>query len=573
MIRNRVKLFFWVLRWIKPYKFTGIIVILISLLVAGIELMMPMYIGHIIDTIIPVKDFNKLLPSLTILAGVLFIANYLSTLCSKLERIVQEQISRDLHVELLDHLYHLGIPYSEKVSKGGMLNLFNTELPAIKKFYSQIPSLISNIFFLVVALIYMSIVNWYMVLVIPPTVLLYYLFVPRFQRKFASSSKKVVENRASYNKKVYESITANQDLRVNAGAFWNIETVIASLEAFKEASIRQLLYGNLRGLIRIMTTSFGTILLITAAAYLVQSGQLTLGGFIALLFYFSRVITNIAEIVNITMNQKIILDQVEIVYNCLSVPKENRYEDTSKPLEEINGEIRFNNVWFKYNDQYVLKGVNINIKSGSKVAIVGKSGHGKSTILKLASGFYKPQKGEVLIDSTPIRRMQYSKLRESMGYVMQEPFLFNKTVKENITLGKTIPTHEEIVEAAKAAHAHEFIIELPEGYDTNVGERAYQLSGGQKQRIALARAFLQNPAIILLDECTSALDNLLDKEVKNALSAMTQKTIVAIMHRLTHLEVFDQIIVLDNGKVVEVGTYNQLLEMEGVFCFMFNKQS
>ncbi|WP_025688714.1 ABC transporter ATP-binding protein [Paenibacillus zanthoxyli] len=200
------------------------------------------------------------------------------------------------------------------------------------------------------------------------------------------------------------------------------------------------------------------------------------------------------------------------------------------------------------------------------MALVGTSGNGKSTLLKLVDRFYDPQEGTIELDGVPITRLSFQDLRSSTGYVLQESYLFGFSVRENIRFGRPEASDEEIEQAAKAAMAHEFILQLPQGYDTLVGDRGMKLSGGQKQRIAIARMLISDPKIVLLDEATSALDNVSEAEVKTALDRLFEgRTMIAVAHRLSTIKDFDRIVVMDEGTIAEIGTYEQLIAREGIF--------
>jgi ATP-binding cassette subfamily B protein len=259
------------------------------------------------------------------------------------------------------------------------------------------------------------------------------------------------------------------------------------------------------------------------------------------------VITNLTE-------QRLLMFQGEILYQFMHQLPD--VQEVSQPVKaQIQGRIEFNEVHFGYPSRAdVIRGFTLDIQPGEKIALVGTSGNGKSTILKLAARFYDPLSGEIRLDGVPLKQLALGQIHDAMGYVFQETYLFGSTVRENIRFGQPEASDEQLYAAAEAAYAHEFILQLPEGYETIVGERGVKLSGGQKQRISLARLFLKNPAIVLLDEATSALDNQSERKVQLALDQMLKnRTTITVAHRLSTIRKADRIIVMDQGCIGRVG--------------------
>ena len=245
----------------------------------------------------------------------------------------------------------------------------------------------------------------------------------------------------------------------------------------------------------------------------------------------------------------------------------------AEKLAKFNGSILFEGVEFSYSEEVVLREFNLAVPKGKKLGVVGESGAGKSTLVSLLLRFYDPTKGCITIDGTDIREVSFESLRTQMALVSQEVVIFDQTVAENIACGKLEASREEIIEAAKAANAHEFIEGLPEGYDTRLGEQGTRLSGGQRQRIAIARAFVRQAPILVLDEATASLDSKAEAEVQTAIDRLEEgRTVLCVAHRLSTLRRMDKIIVLDQGRVVESGSFEELLEGEGVFAELARKQ-
>lgn len=274
----------------------------------------------------------------------------------------------------------------------------------------------------------------------------------------------------------------------------------------------------------------------------------------------------LTRIITILTEQSILMHRAEKLYTFLKMSIYSKEMESQDNIPVLNGNISFQNVSFSYDEKVVFKNISFEIKKGDKVAIVGKSGCGKSTLLKLITRFYDPIIGDIMFDGKSFRSLVVKDIRSHIGFVFQEPFLFGTTIFENILFGKLNSTPEMVINATKLAYIHDFILSLPDGYETFIGERGVKLSGGQKQRLALARVFLRNPSLIILDEPTSALDNITEHSIKKALDYhFRDKTIITVAHRLNTIRNCNNIIVLNQGEIVEQGTYDELYEKKGHF--------
>lgn len=322
-------------------------------------------------------------------------------------------------------------------------------------------------------------------------------------------------------------------------------------------------------------TDVAPLLVIGYAGYQVIQGNLTLGTMVAFIAYIERLYNPLRRLVNSSTTLVQSLASMDRVFELIDEDYDVTDKEKARDLKVVDGKLEFRNVSFHYNDggSEVLTDLNFTVKPGETVAFVGMSGGGKSTIVSLIPRFYDVTSGGIYMDDHDLRDVTTHTLRDQIGLVLQDSILFSDSVKANILMGKPGATDEEVIAAAKAANADEFISQLPEGYDTKVGERGVKLSGGQKQRVAIARVFLKNPPILILDEATSALDLESEALIQDSLERLAHdRTTLIVAHRLSTITHADQILVIDHGKLAESGTHNELMKQQGVYSNLFQVQ-
>ena len=346
----------------------------------------------------------------------------------------------------------------------------------------------------------------------------------------------------------------------------NFEQVRAMLRALKASA---LFHPSVE-----FVSSLGTVLVVGIGGYLAYQGQLSVEDIVAFMLYLSLFYTPISGLATWVENLQQSLAGAERVALILETPSAIENKKDAKPLTQASGEISFEQVSFHYSNKVpVLRNISFTCKPGMMVALVGPTGVGKTTITQLISRFYDPVEGKVLIDGNDLRDITLESLRQNISPVLQDTFLFNGSICENIGYAKPDATKEEIIEAAKAANIHEDILHMPEGYETQVGERGLRLSGGQKQRISIARAILRKSPIIILDEATASVDVETEKQIQHAINNMAGKrTIIAIAHRLSTIRNADMILVIHEGEIKEKGTHDELLALDGYYTRMLKAQ-
>lgn len=347
----------------------------------------------------------------------------------------------------------------------------------------------------------------------------------------------------------------------------NFEQVRAMLRALKASA---LFHPSVE-----FVSSLGTVLVASVGGYLAYQGQLSVEDIVAFVLYLSLFYAPISSLASWLENLQQSLAGAERVALILETPSAIQNKENAKALDRVTGEITFENVSFHYSNQVpVLKNISFTCKPGMMVALVGSTGVGKTTITQLISRFYDPIEGNILVDNHNLKDVTLESLRKNISPVLQDTFLFNGSIAENIGYAKPDASREEIINAAKAANIHEDILHMPDAYETQVGERGLRLSGGQKQRIAIARAILRQSPIIILDEATASVDVQTEKQIQQAINNMAGKrTIIAIAHRLSTIRNADMILVIHEGMIKEQGTHEELLSQNGIYAKMLNAQS
>lgn len=542
--------------------------VLSSILISCAELAIPKFIQYFIDELFTQRHLSRFRWFIVIIAVVFSLLSLLTILKNTLRRHLQEKAARDMQYSIFSHLRKLGFAYYEQHPTGETLSLLNTEVAALQQLYRQhFPMFLEGVIFSAISLGMMLNTNVKLSLFVLPCFLLYYIFGPSLERKTSEWGKHTSQSRIQENQKVYETISSLNEIRLFSSEQWDLKRYLNSVSSFNDKFIRMHWYACMRGTNRRLTYNIGAIILLVYGFNLIQLNEITLGALVSFLLYYFVAMDRLTRLVTTLTEQKVLMYQAERLHSFMQQQPE--VSEPENPVQIVNpqGVISITGVRYGYfAERPVIRDLNITIQSGQKVAFVGTSGTGKSTILKLIGRFYDPQEGQITFDGIPVQQLSFASLHNWLGYVFQDTFLFGTSVKENIRFGNPEASDDEVEAAAKAAYAHNFIAEFPDGYNTQIGERGLHLSGGQKQRIAIARMLIKNPKVVLLDEATSALDNTSEIEVQKAMDhLLVGRTIIAVAHRLSTIEHFDNIVIIDQGTVLEQGTYKELMAAKGAF--------
>ncbi len=563
--KELLKVYKWTLSYFKPYLLHTILFVLAGGMIIFGEIMLPRRMGYIIDFIIPKNSIELLLSQMFFLSLVVVLIIITKMISGMLEQVISKKIVRNMQKDLLRKYQSLGFPYYDKVSTGKTISLFENSVNETQQTYSFLfPHFIYSLAqFLVPSII----------LLMQEPVFFFAAMVGNLLYVLSNhgTNKRIqkyldIETKAAhcYQQSLYDTLSATHEMKAMGSEKWMLDKVRDNFKAYKEPRMKSILWRHIRFTIVGFTLTISTVLVYVSGLTLIQEGTLTLGTFIGYTFLIGLISRGFSVFFYIIPAQYHALTYAKGLYDFLSIDSEA--DSTNSSELPLNLGISLENVSFSYDDKkMIIDDLSLYIPKGQKVAFVGESGCGKSTLFKILGRFYDAS-GHIKFDNTDIKNLSKDAIRSNLGYVFQETFLFNMSIKENIRFGKLDASDEEIIEAAKKAKAHSFITETGNGYETIVGEHGTSLSGGQKQRIAIARMILKNPEILLLDEATSALDNTTELMIKETIDEISRdKTVIAIAHRLSTITDFDRIIVLNQGRIVEEGNYESLMSNKGLF--------
>ena len=551
------------------------------------DLAPPVLIGMAIDVVVNKQDsivadfgYTTIFSQLVVISILSFIVWSLESLLEYayecLWRNLAQNIQHDLRINAYSHIQDLELEFFENRSTGRLLAILNDDVNQLERFLdvgaNEILQVLTTVVVISIAFFILAPSNAWMTIVPIPIIVWGAIW---FQKLLAPRYADVREKVSLLNGRLANNLAGITTIKSFTTEYYEIERIRKDSEAYLDSNQKAIsLSAAFVPLIRfVILASFTGILLFGGLE--VEKGNLAVGTYSVLVFMTQRLLWPLTRLGHTLDLYQRAMASTSRIMNLLDTPIAIHSGDVSLPLGNIRGEIVFNQIDFAYNDrQAVIQNFNLNIPSGATIAIVGTTGSGKSTLVKLLLRFYEIQGGNIAVDGIDLREIVLYDLRRVIGLVSQDVFLFHGTVRENIAYGYNNATEMDIIHGAKMAEAHEFIMELPNGYDTIIGERGQKLSGGQRQRLAIARAILKNPPILILDEATSAVDNETEAAIARSLEHITKdRTTIMIAHRLSTIRHADCIYVLEKGKIVEQGTHEQLVSKEGVYDNLWRVQT
>ena len=568
-------LYLRILSYIKPYMHRLLFAMVCTIMAAAGNLYIPWIIKDMIDEVLADKNGTMLnwiaasIIAIFIVRGLFWYGqNYLMS-------YVGQSVIIDIRAAVFKKLQRLSVSFYDKNKTGTIMSYDTNDVNALQSaMVENTIEMITEGFILIGSVVAMIYLDWRLTLFTVCTFPVVLWFMEFFGKKIRKTGGRIQECTADITSVLQESVASARVIKSFVREDYEVDRFDVENKANFRANMKNAqLMATLTPVVELVA-AIGVTMIIWYGGNNVINGTITAGSLVAFLTYAVNISNPIKRLTRVIGNIQKALAAAQRVFMIIDMPEEIAESRDAKQLPEVSGKVEFQNVSFAYNDKgNVITDLSFSVKPGEVIAIVGPSGAGKSTIANLLPRFYDVNKGDIKIDGHSVREVTLDSLREQVGIVPQETMLFNGSVYNNILYGRLDATKEEIEAAAKAANAHDFIMQLTDGYETKLGDRGVNLSGGQRQRIAIARAILKNPRILILDEATSALDTESERVVQEALDRlMVGRTSFVIAHRLSTVKNADKNLVLEKGNLVESGTHDELLALDGLYAHLYKIQ-
>lgn len=553
------------LAYAKPYRWAVVGATLAGILKFNIPVVFPLVLKEVIDHLVTApqiefKKINTLMMSVLALYVVWYFASYFRSFWA--DRTSQ-RMTFDIRYDLFNHLQGMSLDFFEKRRVGAVTSRLLADIATAQNF---VGAAVTNTIMDLTTLAFISVIlfyqNWRLAVVALSIIPIYAILNSRFQRRIKRTSQLAQEKMETISADVHERLTALPMIQSFTREKTEERRFFHATRDYLNFLLANVHNNALALSIIGFITLIAPVIVVWFGVLQVVAGNLSPGGLVAFYAYLGMLYTPLNRLTELNIMVANSRSAIERIFEIFDTAPSIDTSRSVTDLKHVSGNVQFVNVGFGYDTRRpLLHDINMDIPKGTTVALVGRSGAGKTTIAKLIPRFYDVTAGKILIDGFDSRDVPLRDLRRQIAFVLQEPILFSGTVSENLRYGRKFSTDEEIILAAKQAHAHDFILNLPDGYDTLIGERGITLSGGQKQRLALARAFLKDAPILILDEATSALDSESENAIRRAcIELMKGRTTFVIAHRLSTIKSADLIAVLDGGRIVQMGKHEALLE-------------
>ncbi|NMA34927.1 MAG: ABC transporter ATP-binding protein [Clostridiaceae bacterium] len=563
------------LSYLKPYMGAVIRTLLLMAAVIVVELFNPYMMKLGIDKYIAEGDWKNLF----LIGGVMIIVNIVAVVCSRLRMLIMGRVSNSILLtirqQLYSHIQKLSFSFFDSRPTGKILARIIGDVNSLNDvFANSVTSLVPELVKISAVVVIMMLMNYRLGLVALatlPFMLVTFFFISTVSRKRWQTHRKKSSNLNAFTHEDFSGIRVVQSF---AAEQETSSTFLQLCNEWRDSFVRAVRINDFFWPTVEMSWGIGSILVFWFGASMIGTGTITPGLLVAFTSYVSMFWQPIMNISNFYNQLVTNMSGAERIFEILDIDPDIKDRQDAKPLPEIKGDVSFRNVTFGYDEgQQVLKDVSFDVSAGQTIALVGSTGAGKTTVANLISRFYEVTSGEVLIDGYNVNDVTLESLRSQIGVMPQDTFLFSTTIMENIRYGKLDATDEEVIEAAKAVSAHEFIMKFEKGYDTEVNERGTRLSAGQRQLIAFARALLADPRILILDEATASIDTHTERLVQQGIKKLLEgRTSFVIAHRLSTIRNADRIMVVEEGGIVESGTHEELIKLKGQYYNLYTSQ-
>ncbi|TCT17944.1 subfamily B ATP-binding cassette protein MsbA [Melghiribacillus thermohalophilus] len=571
------------LAFVKPYKWRIILTVAVGIIKFGIPLLMPLILKYVVDDIIGAEHLSQSekLDKLVLVMGIAFVIFLILRPPVEYFRQYMAQwtgskILYDIRDRLFDHLQKLSLRYYAKTKTGEVISRVIHDVEQTKNFViTGLMNIWLDMITILIAIAIMLTMNVWLTIVAILLFPLYGFSVKYFYTRLRKLTRERSQALAEVQGHLHERVQGMPVIRSFALEEYEASEFDKQNSKYLSKALIHTSWNARAYSVTHTITDLAPLFVIAFAGYQVIFEGLSVGTMVAFVGYMDRVYNPLRRLVNSSTILTQSIASMDRVFEFLDEKYDIDDHPGAKELTRVDGHVVFHHVSFRYNEDEpdVLKNVSLDVRPGETVALVGMSGGGKSTLVSLIPRFYDVTEGKILIDGKDIRNFRARSLRDKIGMVLQDNILFSESVAMNIRMGNPHATDEEVIKAAQAANAHDFIMNLPEGYDTLVGERGVKLSGGQKQRIAIARVFLKNPPLLIFDEATSALDLESEHLIQEALEKLAHdRTTFIVAHRLSTITHADRIVLIENGEIKETGTHEELMRLRGSYYNLFQVQ-
>ena len=551
------------------------ITLMISTMMLGVSV--PALIGKLVDSIEPtlttgeISNFLFLVTVILIISFVRFIGGAIGSY--QLGR-VSNQLEADLRSVIYNHLFTLSFSFFDKTQTGQLISRANSDIKTIQMFLMIAPMLLTSLLSFAFAAVYMLSVHLTLALASMIAIPLVFILSVKLRRLTFPLSWLTQARQADVAVIVDENINGQRIVKSFAQELMQVNLLAIAAKKLQWVQVRSIDVSAFYNPLIENLSVLGSVFVWVYGGWLVIEGEIGLGALVAFTMYLMMIQMPFRFLGGMLMLEQRAKASAGRIFEILDETSEITDKENKVEMEKLEGKISFNDVHFAYSEEPILKGLSFEVEPKETVAIVGQTGSGKSTIVRLLSRFYEADKGNISIDGVPVQDMGIRNLHYHIAQVLDEPFLFSVSIKDNIAYGRPDASMDEIIRAAKAAEAHDFINQTLDGYETVVGERGYTLSGGQRQRLGIARALLVDPSILILDDATSSIDVKIEAMIhKSLLKLLDKRTTILIAHRLSTISLADRVLVLDNGKIIASGTHEDLLRDEPRYSEILAQQS